>query len=166
MKLDEVLGVTRCAEAALDAGSIIVEQATDGVDLPEPQGYWYDAKQGTKRYHSDASGLYGNFGDLVDELTGWGIDVEALDWRHTTRAVNLDDCTCKKCRAVCLEHHIIPRGLAWHEHVWYASRWLGSALSHWLWWRCWYSPRFALWYWWKYRRVPVSSLERCDDDDE
>jgi hypothetical protein len=130
MRLDEVLTTARCAEAMLEGGTILVERDIYGDEM---QSYCYDVRQGVRRLHNVPPGLHGELSDLADELRDFGIEVGQLDWRGTTRTIDLSDCPCKDCRSFCLAYGLMPGSLPFWEKLWYRARFLVRSICSWLW---------------------------------
>jgi hypothetical protein len=142
MELAEALSAACSAEAALEDGTILIEHMIVNEDDPDgSQLYWYDARQGAARQHSDWFGRYYTLRDLADELAEYDIVVDRLDWSPTSRTVEVSDCTCADCKAFCLSHHLLVSHWPWYERAWYWLCWRLSDIAHWCQ-GCWWLVRY------------------------
>ena len=162
MRLDKVLEASRCAEAAIDGGmTILIEQAEI---LDHTRSFWYDIHwPGRMRRHSDTCGIYGDLGDVADELLYWNIDVDALDWTATSKIVDLSDCSCKICKQFCLEHGVIPPGIPLYEALYYRARWFAVEVRF----RCWLCWIWIKEYRWRRQlRAEYEEEQQCEEQEE
>jgi hypothetical protein len=119
--LTQALLQSACAETIINGSTILVERGIDG---------WlqYDVHPaGHDRYHNwisadeeDAlSDIYENDDDAIFEDG----QLEQADWQPSQKRIDLTGCTCRGCYQFCLDYHILPHGMAWHQAAWLKSKW-------------------------------------------